>query len=96
MTRRAFVQPRADRDIRQRFEHLMQEAGPATAIRFQTAVMEEVDLLLEAPCKGSPRRFRLPRLLGLRQWSVTGFEKILIFYRPTESGIEVVRVLHGA
>jgi toxin ParE1/3/4 len=29
-------------------------------------------------------------------WRVRGFERYLIFYRPTDDGIDVVRVLHGS
>ncbi|MEX1025024.1 MAG: type II toxin-antitoxin system RelE/ParE family toxin [Planctomycetota bacterium] len=35
-------------------------------------------------------------LAGLRSFPVKGFDKHLIFYRSTEHGIEVLRVLHGA
>jgi toxin ParE1/3/4 len=45
---------------------------------------------------GSPREFRNPHLAGIRQWRIPGFEKYLIFYRPLEDGIEILRVLHGA
>ncbi len=33
---------------------------------------------------------------GLRRWPVPGFRNYLIFYRPTGTGVEIVRVLHGA
>jgi len=48
------------------------------------------------PHMGPARVFRNPRLRDLRIWPIRGFEKIVIFYRPIEGGIEVVRVLHGA
>jgi toxin ParE1/3/4 len=32
----------------------------------------------------------------LRRWRIRGFENFLIFYRPVQDGIEVIRVLHGA
>ena len=32
----------------------------------------------------------------LHRWRIRGFENFLIFYRPIEDGIEVIRVLHGA
>jgi plasmid stabilization system protein ParE len=32
----------------------------------------------------------------LRIFSISGFEKILAFYRPTDQGIEVLRVVHGS
>jgi toxin ParE1/3/4 len=37
-----------------------------------------------------------PRLAGLRVGRVEGFEKHLIFYRPGDDGVEIIRVLHGA
>jgi toxin ParE1/3/4 len=45
---------------------------------------------------GRQRETTNPNLADLRQWPVPGFEKYLIFYRPAEDGIDVVRVLHGA
>jgi len=33
---------------------------------------------------------------GLRRWPVPGFRNYLIFYRPTETGVNIVRVLHGS
>ena len=32
----------------------------------------------------------------LRAWQVRGFENYVIFYRPIEHGVEIVRVLHAA
>ncbi len=48
------------------------------------------------PGIGERRESRNPRLHGLRIWRVEGFENHLIFYRPADDGIEIVRVLHGA
>ncbi len=53
-------------------------------------------LLLEHPELGPLRAFDRRDLSGLRSLPVHGFEKHLVFYRPTKEGIEVVRVLHGA
>lgn len=96
MTRRAFIQPRAERDIEERADYLRRNADLATGARFQAAALNDILGLLEAPLKGSPRRFRHARLAELRQWPVSGFERVLIFYRWTDYGIEVLRVLHGA
>jgi len=41
-------------------------------------------------------QFGRPELEGLRCFRIRGFENHFVFYRPHESGIEVVRVLHGA
>jgi toxin ParE1/3/4 len=96
MTRRAILQPRAEQDIEEQADHLRQHADLETGGRFHAAALNEILVLLDAPLMGRPRRFRHARLAGLRQWRVSGFEKVLIFYRQTEEGIEVLRVLHGA
>lgn len=41
-------------------------------------------------------RFSNPKLSGIRQYPVRVFKNCLIFYRATESEVEVLRVLHGA
>ena len=41
-------------------------------------------------------RLRLAAVRGLRLFRVTGFEKMLILYRPHESGAEILRVIHGS
>jgi toxin ParE1/3/4 len=37
-----------------------------------------------------------PLFEGIRVFPVSRFKKYLVFYRPLEGGIEVLRVLHGA
>jgi len=34
--------------------------------------------------------------VGLRAWPIDGFRNHLVFYRPTDEGVDIVRVLHGA
>ena len=65
-------------------------------MRFIDGVKSTMRLLADNPGLGAPRRFARKKLLGLRAFPVRGFEKHLVFYRPTEHGIEVLRVLHGA
>ena len=33
---------------------------------------------------------------GVRVWKVEGFSKIMLFYRVEQTGISVIRILHGA
>jgi toxin ParE1/3/4 len=53
-------------------------------------------LLLRNPELGKPRMFERPELSGLRSFAVRDFGQHLVFYRPMDRGIEVLRVLHGA
>jgi len=42
------------------------------------------------------RKFRNPRLKGVRSWLVSDFDNYLIFYRAIPEGIEVLHMYHGA
>jgi toxin ParE1/3/4 len=90
------LRPLAERDLDDQADYLEAQAGMETARRFYLAAREIFAKLLEMPEMGTPRIFDNPELSGLRSWPVRGFEKHLIFYRTSEGGIEVLRVLHGA
>jgi len=32
----------------------------------------------------------------MRLFTISGFDKMLVLYRPVENGIEVLRVIHGS
>ena len=44
---------------------------------------------------GVARKYRDPELEGVRMWRIAGFDRYLIFCRPAESGVEIIRVIHG-
>lgn len=48
------------------------------------------------PGLGKFSKFSNPQLAGIRQYSINGFRLYLIFYLVIDSGIEILRVLHGA
>jgi toxin ParE1/3/4 len=70
--------------------------NPGAATRVIEAAYETFRSLAAAPGLGRPRKFRDPRLKGVRSWRVSGFDNYLIFYRPTPDGIQVLHVYHGA
>jgi toxin ParE1/3/4 len=70
--------------------------NPDAAARVVEAAYETFKSLAGSPRLGRPRRFRNPRLKGIRSWRVSGFDHYLIFYRPIPEGIQVLHVYHGA
>jgi len=48
------------------------------------------------PLMGSAREYRNSEFSGIRMWRVKGFRQYLIFYRPIQDGIEIVRVIHSS
>jgi toxin ParE1/3/4 len=70
--------------------------NPGAATRVIEAAYETFRSLASTPGLGRPRKFRDPRLKGVRSWHVSGFNNYLVFYRPTSNGIQVLHVYHGA
>jgi len=66
------------------------------AERFLCAVEESLERLVGGALIGWPISCQDERLSEIRTWRVVGFEKHLIFYRPTQSGVLAIRLLHGA
>lgn len=64
--------------------------------RFLTAAEETFKQLAKMPGMGKLTDLSNPNLAGVRQVAVKGFRNYLVFYRPTDLGIEILRVLHGA
>lgn len=66
------------------------------ASRFLKAAEGSFRDLERMPLMGTPRDYQDSRLGGIRMWRVKGFRKYLIFYRPIENGVEIIRVLHSS
>ena len=83
--------PRARRDLGRLWHRLAEEASPERADaflnRFERALLDLAALPESAP----PTPQYGP---GLRRYVFR--RRYLVFYRPIPSGIEVIRVLHGA
>ena len=47
------------------------------------------------PAMGVAKEYSDPALAGVRMLRIADFDNYLIFYRPAENGIEIVRVLHA-
>lgn len=95
MGQKVLVDPRADRDLDEQFQHIAGNNRDA-ALRFLTSARETFEQIATSPELGSIWGFRNPRLAEVRVWRVRGFKNHLIFYRAIEGGIEIIRVLHGA
>jgi toxin ParE1/3/4 len=90
------IKPRADSDLEDYADYLARNASVETAFRFLDAANETFSLLATQPNMGWHARLRHPELTLLRVFRVVGFERILIFYRPLEDGVDILRVVHGS
>ncbi len=94
--RRCEVTEDARHDLALQYAWYAEKAGERIAERYLEAFRRATDALLLAPETGAPRRFRDPRLAGLRSLQLPGaFRVHLAFYRVEGDAIVVFRVLHG-
>ncbi len=70
--------------------------NPDATRRFIDAARATAEDLSDQPERGTPRAFASPALAGIRMSAVKGFRRHLMFYRPDDSHILIVRVLHGS
>jgi toxin ParE1/3/4 len=93
--RKCILLDAADDDLSDAFNYIARDSLDA-AKRFLDAVRQDAQRLTEMPGIGALRDFARPDLKDVRSWPVSGFRNFLIFYRPIDDGIEVIRVVHGA
>lgn len=90
------VRPKADQDLDDQAYYLVKKASPEVGHRFLIAAHETFGLLAAHPEMGWHPRLKHPRLASLRVFRVSGFERILVLYRPRPEGVEILRVVHGS
>jgi toxin ParE1/3/4 len=79
----------ASRDLEEIKDYISQD-NPDAAVRLILLIREKCTLLAQQPGIG---RDRSDILSGLRGFPIGNY---VVFYQPTNDGIAVVRVLHGA
>lgn len=82
-------------DLLEHFVFIGKDSEDA-AQRFLKSAQETFEVLACRPELGKLAEYRSSLLRGMRSFPVKDFSKYLIFYRPVQGGIEVVRVIHGA
>lgn len=89
--------PRAELDLIEQATHLLEEAGPDLSDRFLEAARQTAAHLTATPHASRAWKSEESRSdSAIRIWPVEGFPKMLLFYRPEEFGIVVIRVLHSS
>lgn len=87
--KRAFITELAESDLAKIWAYIARDK-PEAADRFVEKLRRQCDELASASDRG---RLRPDLTAGIRSYGVGNY---LIFYFPTDTGIEVARVLHGA
>jgi len=83
-------------DLVEHFVYLAENAGLNVAERFLSNAEASFSDLAQQPKMGAQLKLKNPSLSGIRKWRVKDFDNHLIFYVPSQDGVSIVRVLHGA
>jgi toxin ParE1/3/4 len=89
-----FKSEQAGNDLLDAFTYIGKD-NPRAAEHFMDAVEAAIQRLEDLPGLGRVWNSSLARLDGIRCWPIPKFQKYIIFYRQTKSGIDVLRVLHS-
>ena len=95
MTRKLVIRPQAVIDLDEQALYIARDSIEV-GLRLYLAAHGAYARLLDMPELGSRRELAIPELNGLRMWPIPAFSNHLIFYRPSDAGVEIVRVLHAS
>ncbi len=88
--------PEVETDLARYTRHIARD-NPAAAVEFVHIAERAFGLIAQFPTLGRLRRWRDPRLAGVRSRPLPRpFSAWIVFYRETAEAVELVRVLHGA
>ncbi|NES65190.1 MAG: type II toxin-antitoxin system RelE/ParE family toxin [Okeania sp. SIO2D1] len=93
--RQIYKRPQVIRDLIELATYIALENLDASE-QFLRAAEETFKQLAQMPGMGKKCQFTNPQLVDVRQQAIKGFRKYLVFYCPNASGIEILRVIHGA
>jgi plasmid stabilization system protein ParE len=82
-------------DIIELYSHIYQQS-PQTAEKVFDAIERSIRALPDIPGAGRLWNSTDPRLEGMRVTVVMPYRNFLVFFRPTPTAIEVLRVIRGS
>lgn len=86
----------ATTDIEDLADYYLRHGGRGVALRFVDQAERAFSQLVASPTIGAPLGLDELPYEDIRRWHIGGFDRLVILYRQTADGIEVIRVLHTA
>jgi toxin ParE1/3/4 len=94
--KRVALHPAAKEDLIEHYAHIARDKV-APAERLLVVARESFDRLAHMPGIGRAWESNHPALSGIRVYPLPSrYRSYLVFYRPVEDGIHVIRVLHAS
>jgi toxin ParE1/3/4 len=85
--------PLAEKDIAYLAKYYLDEAGLPVALRFVANAEAAMQALDAYPKIGATLGLATGPERDIRLWHIEGFPRLMVLYRPTETGITIIRVI---
>ena len=95
MTALLNILPQAQVDLLSHVDYLANRS-PDIATRFNNAVNDIYDQLLQHPQLGECYKVPSPSGANVRFLTIAGYSNYVLFYREQDSRIDILRLLHGS
>ncbi len=83
----------AEKDLATHAQYIAHDDVNA-AIKFYDLARQTYEMLSELPHVGAIHHTSKTELMGIRYMPIKQFSNYLVFYRQTDDGIDIIRVLH--
>lgn len=86
----------ATADINDLADYYRRETGIAVAIRFVDYAEHAFNQIASMPGIGALLGFDELPYADVRRWHIKGFDRLIVLYRETADGVEVIRILDAS
>ncbi len=88
------IRPLAEADL-DGHAHNIASDNLEAGLRFYDLAEETYQMLAGMPYMGGIYNTNKAGLMGIRYVPIKGFSRYLVFYKPIDNGVEIIRVLHA-
>jgi len=87
------IRPQAEADLDHHARAIAQDNLEA-ALRLYDQARTTCEMLADMPKMGAIHHTGKAGLMGIRYMPITGFPRYLVFYKPLDGGVDILRILH--
>jgi len=87
------IRPQAEADLDGHARNIARDNLEA-GLRLYDLAEETYQMLKDMPFTGAIYHTNKSGLMGMRYMPIKGFSRYLVFYKPKDGGVDIIRVLH--
>ena len=88
------IRPQAEADLDGHARNIARDNLEA-GLRLYDLAEETYQMLTDMPFMGAIYHTNKSALMGIRYMPIKGFSRYLVFYKPIDGGVDIIRILHA-